>query len=261
MEKIIYYSPPFFNFFCNQIFFALKCNIFYQVIADVLSYIILIDMAYSEDITRYLRCNRVIGQVLTPIVREYMQLTNVPPATVFQTIMQPYCERFRKRLSQKEMRIIQTLSSDHYKNFDITLMYKLARDKHFKMIILDYPTRKWGADPQHNEISIGDDIERIRLSRDHIMHSPTHLMSEREFNNFFDKFVDVAKRADAHINIAAFLSYEQQLEDLRRCHIDPKTTMKLYETLEENKNLKGKYMQPSFHNLLGILVSQCSPAS
>lgn len=72
-------------------------------------------MEYSEDMTKYFRCNRLIGQVLTPIVREYMQLTNVPSATVYQTIMQPYCERFRKRLSKNEMRIIQTLSSDYYK--------------------------------------------------------------------------------------------------------------------------------------------------
>lgn len=128
-------------------------------------------------------------------------------------------------------------------------MYKLARDKHFKMIILDYPTRKWGADPQHNELKIRDDIERIRLSSDHLMHSRTHLLSEREFNNFFD-FVDVAKRPDVNINIAGLLSFEQQLEDLLSCPIDPATTMKLYDTLEENNNLTGKYIHPYLAKLI-----------
>lgn len=197
-------------------------------------------MATSDDITRYIRCNKLVGQVLTPLMREYMQLNNVPPATVYQTIMQPYCKALRTKLSQTQMGVIQTLPSSGYEKFDITLMYKIARDKNFKMIIKEHPSRKWGTEPLPHEITIGDDIERIRHCRDNIMHNPNHIVSEPELNEFFDKFIDVGKRANLHLNITHEFSYEQQIRDLRTCPIDPETTRQLNETLRENESLKGK---------------------
>lgn len=197
-------------------------------------------MATSDDISRYIRCNKLVGQVLTPLMREYMQLNNVPPATVYQTIMQPYCQAFRAKLSQKQMSVIQTLTSIGYEKFDITLMYRIARDKNFKMIIKEHPTRKWGTEPLPHEITIGDDIERIRNCRDNIMHNPNQFVSEAELNDFFDTCIDVGKRANLHLNITHEFSYEQQVRDLRNCPIDPETTRQLNETLKENENLKGK---------------------
>lgn len=197
-------------------------------------------MKNPEDIARFIRCNLLVGQVLTPIFREYMQLNNIPPASVYKTITAKWCDNFRKKLSQKEMGIVQTLLSDGYNKFDITLMYKIARNNNFKMIITELPTRGWGNEPLPKDITIGDDIERIRRSRDHLMHSPNHLLSEIEFILFFDKLVDVTRRADEHINKADSIKYEQQIQDLRFHPIDPENEKILLETLEENKHLKGK---------------------
>ncbi|CAC5406530.1 unnamed protein product [Mytilus coruscus] len=216
-------------------------------------------MKNPEDIARYIRCNLLIGQVLTPILREYMQLNNIPPTTVYKTIMAKYCDNFRKKLSQKEMRIVQTLSSDGYNKFDITLMYKIARNSNFKMIINELPTRGWGTEPLHDEITIGDDIERIRLSRDHLMHNPNHRVSETEFILFFDKLVDVARRADEHDNRAPNMTYEQQMQDLRSHPIDPENTKILLETLEENKNLREK--MDGTVRLKMVLVGTANPAN
>lgn len=169
-----------------------------------------------------------------------MQLNNVPPATVYQTIMQSYCQAFRAKLSQKQMGVIQTLPRTGYELFDITLMYKIARNKNFKMIIKEHPSRKWGTEPLPHEITIGDDIERIRHCRDDIMHNPKHIVSEQDLNEFFDKFIEVGKRANLHLNITHELSYEQQIRDLQICSIDPETTRQLNEKLKENESLKGK---------------------
>lgn len=197
-------------------------------------------MATSDDIKRYIRCNMLVVQVLTPLVREYMELSKVPPATVYNLIMQPKCSKFRATLSQPQMTAIQTLQSDGYKTFDITLMYKLAREKRLGLIITEHPTREWGSAPLQHELTIGDDIERIRLCRDKIMHIPNHIVPERELNDLFDKFIEVGKRADTHLNLTDELSYEQQIQDLRNSPIDPETTRKLNETLMENESLKGK---------------------
>lgn len=156
----------------------------------------------TPDQARYARCRFVLGDILTQITREYMEQSGTHPASIERSILEN--KTFRDRLNQKEMSAIQTLPTDGFKNFDISLMYKIARNKRFSLLISDKPTREWGATPQQHEYTVGDNMERIRLCRDELSHLPGPSLSEVYFNQLFATFIDIARRAEQHLQTKKF---------------------------------------------------------
>lgn len=73
-----------------------------------------------------------------------------------------------------------------YKSFDVTLLYKLIR--HLCPSL--EPTNKWGNKPTRTDLSIGDDIERIRELRNAYF---AHIESAEISNDDFDELWKDAK--------------------------------------------------------------------
>ncbi|CAG2238650.1 unnamed protein product [Mytilus edulis] len=79
---------------------------------------------------------------------------------------------------------------------DITYLYKEHRriDKH-------KPSIGWGGtwlDIQSTNITIGDDIERIRNTRNELQHCKTFMLDDKRFNDLYDIIVDLLDRFDHH---------------------------------------------------------------
>lgn len=97
------------------------------------------------------------------------------------------------------MSAIQSLLTQGFSNFDISLMYKIVRHRNFRLIVPDIPTRNWGTDPIETEDTIGDNIERIRMTRNKLDHNGQHFLTEKEFQEMFNLMEDIGKRADRHL--------------------------------------------------------------
>ena len=63
--------------------------------------------------------------------------------------------------------VIKNANSRDYKDFDITLLYTLLRNV---CQSITPPSQNWGVSnmPSQNEITVRDDIERIRLIRNKV---------------------------------------------------------------------------------------------
>jgi RNA recognition motif-containing protein len=51
-----------------------------------------------------------------------------------------------------------------------------------------------------SNLAIGDDVERIRIARNVLVHKIKAEISEEDMEDFFTKFLDVAKRVDQWTN-------------------------------------------------------------
>lgn len=193
----------------------------------------------TQDQARYMRCRLVLGEVLTQIMREYMEQSGTQPTSIERLILGN--QKFKNRLNQKEMSVVQTLPSHGFKKFDISLMCKIARNKSFSLLIPDKPTRGWGANPQQNEYTAGDNIERIRLCRDDISHMADTSISEDDFHRLFSRYIDIAQRAEAHLQTRTF---KQKILQYQTCNLDQEMENKFTQMEEEYKqqirDLKSK---------------------
>ncbi|VDI49310.1 Hypothetical predicted protein [Mytilus galloprovincialis] len=79
---------------------------------------------------------------------------------------------------------------------DITYFYKAHRN-----LNKNIPSNRWGGTWQNmliTDIAIGDDIERIRLTRNDLQHSRTFTLDDQCFNDLYVIIVDLVKRFDLH---------------------------------------------------------------
>lgn len=168
--------------------------------------------------SRYIRCNTVVGVVLTDIMREYLLRSNIPPRTIYDSIMNN--SDFNKNLTPHQMNAIQSLPTQGFSNFDISLMYIIVRYPHFRMIVSDIPTKKkWGGIPDEKDDTIGDNIERIRHLRNDVVHNGQHYLSADEFRNTFLTMLDIGRRSDRHLG-KPDRHFERQVEECRCSPID-----------------------------------------
>lgn len=162
---------------------------------------------------RLVRCRFVIKNVLTNIMRNYMQVYQVPPITIFNSIKAE--KTFCGRLSRLEFLQLDSMRDHGLEKLDLHFMYKIARYPKFAMIIVEKPSQNWESIPRPDENSIADNIMRIWICKNIIERNPNLTLSETDFQEIFARFVDIAKRADEHLKRTEN-SFVKQIE--RRKH-------------------------------------------
>ena len=78
-------------------------------------------------------------------------------------------------------------------DFDTSLLYNILRRGQF-LGDTNRPTKGWGKEPDPHAITIGDDIERIRILRNKLCHSPVAAMTQNEFESFTKEAKDIMHR-------------------------------------------------------------------
>lgn len=182
----------------------------------------------EPDQTRFARCKFATGDVLTDIMRGYMKYTNIPTQTIYQSIMND--KKFKNKLSQEDINIIQNLELRGFDDFDISLMYKIARHKNFGMIVPEKPTRGWQSNPIESENTPGDNIQRIKICRNELCHNPNTAVSENEFEKMFKRYIDIGRRAIGH-----FKENDQiirRIESYMTCSLDSEMEEKYKQQIE-----------------------------
>ncbi|VDH90224.1 mannosyl-oligosaccharide glucosidase, partial [Mytilus galloprovincialis] len=201
--------------------------------------------------TQLFRCKLVVLEVLTDILRDYMTHEGTAPKAIHKLVMNN--KNLRHHFTSKELNVIQNLPSTGFKEFDISLMYKIAKTKLLALIIPDEPTHGWGSEPSPNEDTIGDNVMRIVNRRNELSHRKNATLLESEFKDFFEKFLDIGERAEKHLS-RKDRSITSQIESDKTCCIDKDMEKKMDKLVRENEDLKSRV---NYFNIDNMLMSDC----
>lgn len=86
---------------------------------------------------------------------------------------------------------------------DVTYLYDILR-KSNKNVPSNSSNRQWGPwggkwqDIQKTDLAIGDDIERIRLTRNEIFQSSEFILEDKRYNELCGIIADILNRFDQH---------------------------------------------------------------
>lgn len=120
-------------------------------------------------------------------------------------------------------------SSNNYESLDASMLYKLFRT----FTCVDEPTQGWGKLPANYDISISDDIERIRILRNKSAHRCDTRIDQTEFENQFLQFHDITRRIS--------IDHENELTAIETDSLDHKRQIELEKALHELEDIKGMY--------------------
>lgn len=116
------------------------------------------------------------------------------------------------RLTKSEVQQCSVPLPD-YKKFDFGLLYKLIR---FTCTSLK-PKQGWGRKPNDDDVTLADDIERIRMFRNEVAHVDSAEISDMQFELIWNDITLVMRRMDyAMQEFKCNTNYEQKMEDVLR---------------------------------------------
>ncbi|XP_062593543.1 ankyrin-1-like [Saccostrea cucullata] len=135
-----------------------------------------------------------INEELTQACRDVLEI-EVPPGLVYSKVKASSI--YKKIRPEQELHLIGA-KIDGYQEIDITLLYTLIRNICIKIPL---PTNGWGGNtmPSVGEVTIGDDIERIRLIRNSMFgHISSASTSQTEFDDTWSIITDICQRLQTY---------------------------------------------------------------
>lgn len=190
----------------------------------------------TVETSRFTRANLAVLDVFTRMMRDLLKTKVCSKESLYHMIQQP---KFQKCLTPQEKIVCDTIRTG-YSELDIGLVYKLIR--YFKFI--QAPSRGWGYLPQANDDKIGDDVERVRISRNVLAHSPNPTLTEHEMESMFVDFKCISSRFDAHLSLDSNYGYTKAICNYHIGPMDPETEGKYTQQIN---CLEGNYQ---CHNIL-----------
>ena len=191
----------------------------------------------DDDRTRFFRLSLIIIDELTQILRDLLT-SKVPPTQIFNKVIK--VNHLTKTLRKDQIAVITDAKTRGYTDFDITLLYTLLRNVCQN---ITPPSQRWGVStmPSPNEVTLGDDIERIRLIRNKLFgHISEAAVSETEFKEYWSIISDICIRLQTLLN----KDYVKRLRDAEGLSIDAITENKYIELIKrlitEDKPSRGK---------------------
>ena len=191
--------------------------------------------ASDEDRTRFSRIILVIIDELTQILRDLLH-SEISHTQIYNRVKQM---NYLQKLRPDQIVAINSANVRGYQDFDTTLLYTLLRNV---CLNIPPPSRNWGVSkmPSQNEVTVGDDIERIRIIRNKTCgHIAEAAIPETEFKEYWSIIFDICTRMQALLKN----DYVKRLQDAKECTIDTDTENKYIDLMkrlaEEEKSTRN----------------------
>ncbi|VDI32253.1 Hypothetical predicted protein [Mytilus galloprovincialis] len=163
-------------------------------------------LVFDDDITGHASAIMVVLDIFPEMMRS--MIANVwPPKNVLMLIQNQREKTFFNALSPHEQQIILRMDRYGFNELDISCLYKVIR--HFNL--LQSPKQGWEQKPKHDHQSEGDDVERMKIYRNEIIHRPRGGLPESERKIFFQVSIGIAQRMDRK-NGSPKNGFESQIE-------------------------------------------------
>ena len=185
-----------------------------------------IQVMTAKENENYARLSRAIVDLMTFMLREILTLYILP--TDIEGNALPFGSTKLKNLRTEQWDLIHKASTNGYVDFDITLLYALLRNL---CTSVQKPSTKWGRNdlPKSNELTLGDDIERIRIVKNCLKsHTPTTELNDSEFEDYWKILRDVCVRMDLLFN----KKYTTDLDKLKTVCMDTTLQKKYSDNLK-----------------------------
>ena len=125
-----------------------------------------------------------------------IMINNFPSNIVLRMIENDPKNKFMKSLNNSEKMLIPTLNTNGYNMLDIPLLYKLMR----RFNVIPAPSENWGKRPSLDKyFNQGDDMERMRINHNDLVHRPQASLSNKEVDTFFKESIEIACSVDQMI--------------------------------------------------------------
>ena len=185
----------------------------------------------DEDRTRFFRLSLVIIEKLTQILRDLL-LNEISPTQIYHIVKQ---SNYLQKLRPEQRTAISDAKTRGYQDFDITLLYTLLRNVCQN---ISPPSQNWGSMPSSfNEITVGDDIERIRHIRNQVYgHISEVAITETEFKEYWSTISGICSRMQTLLK----KDYVKKLQEAKECTLDADTDKKYLELFKRLANESGK---------------------
>lgn len=166
------------------------------------------------------------------------------PAHLLPTINK--APSLKLRQDQKKLCCLKPPLLPDYSKFDVTLLYTLIRNLCPSL----KPTRGWGHEPNPMDTNIGDDIERLRLFRNHFYaHCLSALIPDNEFMDLWSNLKSVIRRISTFTNESRKYNYEKELLKIEG-FIFVNEDRVIYETLLKDTLNQWNQLEYKFQGIL-----------
>ncbi|XP_062604840.1 uncharacterized protein LOC134266639 [Saccostrea cucullata] len=144
--------------------------------------------------SRFAKLGMATNDVLSQVYRDILEMEVLPSLVYTKVKALP---NFYKRLRPEQEKLLIDAKHSGYKNFDISLTYTLIRNICSTTKIPKPTKRKWGGEPAAGEVTVGDDIERIRSIRNGLTaHVSSASTPQKEFDDTWLLMSDICKRLE-----------------------------------------------------------------
>ncbi|XP_061194048.1 uncharacterized protein LOC133202270 [Saccostrea echinata] len=183
-----------------------------------------------EGQSRFAKLGMATNDVLTQAYRDILEM-EVPPFLIYNKVK---ASSIYKRLRPEQEYLLQNPQQSGYKNLDISLTYTLIRNICSK---IPKPTKgKWGEEPAAGEVTVGDDIERIRSIRNSLTaHVSSASTPQTEFDDTWSTMSDICKRLETFTG-KKYLDKLKNIQKLKIKEEDEDAVIKMQEMWEKIKS-------------------------
>ena len=121
-------------------------------------------------------------------------------------------------LGKDQWVLLQNAATNGYSEFDLSLLYTLIRNLALPSVVP--PSNGWGNEPSlPTEITIGDDVERMRSLRNNVYgHATSTKIPDNVFQMYWSRAVDICARMDAHCGGTKYTYMLNEIERIEFVH-------------------------------------------
>jgi hypothetical protein len=186
--------------------------------------------------TNYARLGLVIVDIFPNILREIMRSIILPEGLHRQIKKQNKKKTsVFDKMTRDERVSLKTLINSTYDNIDFTLLYKLMRS----FSILDDPKQGWGKQPTNTDVTISDDVERLRFARNKIVHRIKADIDSIEMSDYFSNIVKITQRIDKNLGKLPDQGFAREVLNFQTHCMDFEMEQKYYQALKDIEEIKG----------------------
>ena len=186
--------------------------------------------------TNYARLGLVIVDIFQNILREIMR-SNIAPEILSMHIKKQHKNNpsVFNRMTQEERESLNTLTNRTYDYIDFTTLYKLMRS----CSLLVDPSQGWGKQPTNADVTISDDVERLRTMRNKIVHRIKADIDLIEMNDYFSNIVNITERIDTNLGKLPDQGFAREVLNYQTHCMDSEMEQKYYQALKDIEDMKG----------------------
>ncbi|XP_061186285.1 uncharacterized protein LOC133194323 [Saccostrea echinata] len=145
--------------------------------------------------SRFAKLGMATNDVLNKAYRDILE-SEISPSDIENKVnLLSNKKRMNLKLNPDQEDLLKKAKNSGYVEFDISLTYKMIRNI---CSMIPKPTKgKWGEEPAAGEVTVGDDIERIRLIRNRLTaHVNSASTSQTEFDDTWSTMSDICQRLE-----------------------------------------------------------------